>query len=203
MLIIELDLARVTASQRGYRQQGTMHGVALARQVSVLRMALEERIRRFLQGQRKAAGQGDSLLDDGTQSTLMDQVLLPTGSRAWPKRAAAILHGLNLPVAPLLPVLPCCPNGPDLRALDSETYLTRLDDGPPQAREFGDMTALALYFAPLRTMCILWIGAEADPDSAKQDLESETADWTDWTGVCPPYAHWLAAACQRHLPDQS
>lgn len=202
MLGIELDLARITASQSGYRQQGTMQGVTLARQVRSMRIALEALTRRFYQRQRKAAGRGDPVLEDGTQTTLLDKVLNPAGPNAWPKRAAAILHGLHLPVNPLLPAWPCCPHGPNWLALDGETYLTRLDDGPPQARQLGDITALARYIVPLKNMCILWIGAEADAAAAEQDLENDTANWTDWAGISGPYAHWLATVCQRHLRNQ-
>lgn len=202
MLIIQLDLGRITASQSGYRLQGTMQGVALAQKVRAMRMALAALIERFHQRQRQAAGRGDPLMEDGTQSTLIDRVLGPTGKNAWPTRAAAILHGLHLPVDPLLPAKPCCPGGPDLLTLDGETYLTRLDDGPPQARQLGDMTALALYIAPLKTMRILWIGAEAEAAATERDLQDETANWTDWTGVSPPYAHWLASECRHHLPVQ-
>ena len=111
MLIIELDLARITASQGGYRERGTMKGAELARQVRSMRIALTALIDRFHRRQEQAAKRGDPVLEDGTQATLMDQVLNPAGANAWPRRAAAILHGLHLPVAPLLPAVPCRPRG--------------------------------------------------------------------------------------------
>ena len=77
--------------------------------VRSMRIALKALTRRFYQRQRKAAGRGDPVLEDGTQTTLLDKVLNPAEPNAWPKRAAAILHGLHLPVNPLLPAWPCCP----------------------------------------------------------------------------------------------
>jgi hypothetical protein len=203
MLIIELDLARITASQGGYRERGTMKGAELARQVRSMRIALTALIDRFHRRQEQAAKRGDPVLEDGTQATLMDQVLNPAGANAWPRRAAAILHGLHLPVAPLLPAVPCRPQGADWLALDGDTYLTRLDDGPREARHLGSITALALYMAPLKTLRIPWIGAEADAAAAARDLADETANWTDWTGVSEPYALWLARECQRRSAGRS
>ncbi len=84
-------------------------------------------IQRFNQRQKKAALRGNPVLVDGTQSTLMDQVLVATGSNAWPKRAAAILHGLHLPVDPLLPTVLCRAGGAQWRHLDEESYLTLLE----------------------------------------------------------------------------
>ncbi len=117
------------------------------------------------------------------------------GPLDWPMRAAAILHGIKLDPVLSLPATACCPGGPTLFSLDGESYITELADGPPQAREYGDMTCLAAYFAPLNRMTIVWIGSEADKDAALSALAEETRNLTDWATVSPSYADWLARAC--------
>lgn len=178
-----------------------MHGAELAQKVRKVRMALEALSRRFSHRQQKAAGRGDPFAEDGTQQALLDQVVIPWGLTTSPTLPAGILEGLHLPVAPVLPTQPCWPGGLDWLDLDGETYLTRLDDGPPQSRLFSDMTALVLYIAPLKTMRILWIGAELDLASAERDLKNQTGNWTNWVSVSDRYAIWLATECQRRLPD--
>ena len=195
MLEIAIDLPRVTAAQAYYREQGTVHAAGLAKDVMSMCMALKHNIKRFGERQRAAADAGDPLLEDGRQQTITDQVLDPRGPGAWPRRAAAVLHGLCLPQDPLLPETPCCQGGPNLRDCDGETYLAMLNDGPTDARTYGAVTSLALYIAPLKKMVVLWIGAVADWNAAVAQLKAETVDWTDWSAVDPAYAAWLEQAC--------
>ncbi len=194
MLRIQLDYGRITAAQTGYREQGTRAAMEAAMGVMGFRQAFEHLVRRFGDRQSAAVAGGKDYLETGTQDELLTKVL-GGGSHGWPTRAAAALHGLVLPVDPVLPEVPCRAGGADLRALDAESYLTTLNDGPPAAREFGKITALALYLHPLKTLKILWIGLDSDVGGARGRLQAETADWTDWSGLCGDYADWLKARC--------
>lgn len=201
MLKIELDLRRIATSQGVYRQLGTMEGIGFALKVMALRKALEQRIKRFQQRQEKASQSNKPVLQNGDQITIIDNVLKATGTIARSRRAAEILQGIHLPVAHLLPDLPCRDKGPNWSTCDDSTYLTQLDDGPPRARQFGDTTSLVLYLAPLNTIHILWIGAESDLANAKKSIMVETSNWTDWTSMSQRYADWLKAACHAPIPD--
>ncbi|MGD1879121.1 MAG: hypothetical protein ACFB13_16665 [Kiloniellaceae bacterium] len=197
MLTIELDLGRVNRAQEGYLALGTRYGARFAARVMTLRNALQSLGRRF--GQRQNAAlerEGAPILADGREATLQAALFGPAATQDWPKRAAAILHGLHLPAQRLLPAEACCPGGPDWADLDGDSYLTQLDDGPPQARELGDTTALVVYLAPLNQLRILWIGAEADYGQAVAALMQETGQGTDWRSVVPEYADWLERACR-------
>ena len=197
MLTVELDLDRITRVQTAYLDLGTRRGVTLANQVRRLRDVFSHGARRFAQRQAAAAGKGAPLLADGRQSTLESEVFGPMARHGWPLRAAAVLHGLHLPAPPLLPASACRPGGAAWSALDPESYLTRLDDGPPQERSFGDMTALVVYLAPFERLRLVWIGQESDVLEARAALEAETAGFTAWRALAPDYAAWLEQACGR------
>jgi len=196
LLTVELDLERVNAAQRGYLDQRTRAGTQRANRVRVMRDILRHAAGRFGERQLAAVPRGGPLLEDGRQETLEDALFGPLARQGWPRRAAAVLHGLHLPATPLLPATACCKGGPGLSTLDPASYRTRLDDGPAQARELGDTTALAVYLHPLRQLRILWIGAESDHQLAVARLRRETRLWTDWRPVSPDYADWLEKACK-------
>ena len=197
LLAVKLDLARINSAQADYLALGTRRGTHFAARVMALRNAFQHASRRF--GERQSAEvarSGRPLLADGTQQTLDDEVFGPMAAQGWPKRSAAILHGLHLPATPLLPAAPCCPGGRDLADLDGDSYLTRLDDGPPQQRALGDTKALVIYLAPFAELRVFWMGAEADCVAAIAALSNETGSWTDLRPVAQDYADWLAQACQ-------
>jgi len=196
MLQITLDYGRITAAQAGYRQLGTAAGANAAAQVMGFRIALEHMMKRFNARQDAARSRGDDYLAAGTQREIRDSIG-GNGPYHWPSRVASILHGLRLPADPLLPDTACCDGGPALRSLDAESYLAALDDGPAQQREFGSMTSIAVYLAPLHTLKILWIGTEADFSDARDDIRAQTSDWTDWAAICGDYSGWLRASCDR------
>lgn len=195
MLTIEIDTARLTRAQAAYREDDTLRGVHFGHRVRAFRLAFESLIERFAERQRAAAAAGRPHLADGRQATVIAEVLDPDGHAAWPRRAAAVLHGLRLPVPPILPQVFCREGGLPWRLLDSASYLAHLHDGPPEARSLGDTTALALYMAPLNTLRILWVGAEADAAEAAEALAAETAGWTDCAAVSPAFAARLKALC--------
>ncbi len=197
MLTVELDLERINEAQAGYLRQRTRRGTHFANQVRVFRDAFVYAARRLAERQSVAAAKGAPLLIDGTRETLEEQLFGPLATEGWPKRAAAVLHGLQLPARPLLKAVPCCPGGPNWSALDGDSYLGQLDDGPPQERELGDTTALAVYLAPLRQLRLLWIGAESEYPPAVARLGQETRLWVDWRPVSGAYADWLENACRE------
>ncbi|NIA67150.1 hypothetical protein HBA54_00925 [Pelagibius litoralis] len=199
MLTVELDLERINEAQAGYLKQRTRRGAHFANQVRVFRDAFVYAAKRLAERQSAAAAKGAPLLVDGTQQTLEDQLFGPLATEGWPKRAAAVLHGLHLPARPLLKAMPCCPGGPNWSVLDGDSYLAQLDDGPPQERELGDTTALAVYLAPLCRLRLLWIGAESEYPQAVARLGQETRLWADWRPVSPDYADWLDNACRAGL----
>lgn len=198
LLSIEIDLDRITLSQTGYLALGTRQGTHLANRVRMMRDALSHGARRFNDRQAAALGKGQApLLADGLPATLDEVLFGPLASQGWPRRGAAVLHGLHLPGDALLPAAPCCPGGPDLSDLDPDSYLTRLDDGPTQERSHGDTTALVAYLAPLNQFRILWIGAEADCAASLAKLQDEIAESRQ--GLSADYAAWLDKACRERL----
>ena len=199
MLTVELDLERINRAQEGYIALRTRRGAHFANQVRILRDTLSHAARRFGERQLAGAAKGAPLLTDGLSQTLDDQLFGPLAKQGWPRRGAAVLHGLHLPGRPLLHAMPCCPGGPDWSDLDPESYATYLDDGPPQERSLGDTTALVVYLAPLCELRILWIGAETEAQQAMFDLGQETGRWKDWRAVSVAYADWLATACKARL----
>ncbi len=173
MLKFEVDNARVTASQRSYREEGTLEGQRFAAKTMSLRMAFEALAKSFEGRQVRAKERGQPYLENGRIETIRDLVL--DGALAWPARSAAVLHGLHGPYVPL-------------GTPDGESYLGFLNDGPPQARTQGDMTAIVIYCAPLNVVRVLWIGTEADAQKALSALNEETSGWTDWSSVYPNFA---------------
>lgn len=195
MLEIRLDDAAIIEVQKGHREQGTRAGAIMASRIMALHKMFQERIRRF--GERQAAAKksgASTLLPDGKRATLAELVMGDEAPLGYPRLAGAILHGLHMASCTPLPRL-SIRNGATQApgAVDPETYIFRLDDGPARERSLGDMTALGVYFDPLELMLILWIGPETGFADAWESLSVETDRFCDWTRKHPVFAASLAA----------
>ncbi len=146
-----------------------------------MRLALEALARNFETRQNELQKQGQPYLADGRASTLETLVVDPGAKMAWPGRAAAMLQGLELPGWPIAS-----------SHIDSHSYLAYLKCGPQVERRFADLTALVLYFDPLRRLEIAWIGLNEDVSAAVSDLHRETATLTNWSHRAPDYANALS-----------
>ena len=191
MLRVEVASATIAAVQEAYVARGTFQSARTARQIMMLRTAFERAADRFNQRQQHASGRGRAGFADGRRATLADTVFGPLASDSWPSRAAGLLHGLHLRTAEHLPDLPARPGGRLLREIDPHSYVARLDDGPPQARAFGEMTAVLLYIDPFKLMRIMWIGLEIDVAEALASLAYVSGGLVDWSAVHPRFDQWL------------
>lgn len=176
-----------------HRSGMTIASVHLAGRIMLMRLVFERGANRFVSYQRTSQRTGKAMLHDGRIETLRNGLFGPLAAlgwpRGWPVPPASVLHGLRLGTAVRIESMGTA--SPKNRA-DPHSYFTVLYDGPPEARQFGDMAALAVYFDPLDLIEILWIGRESDVSSGVAWLAAETDNFSNWAGFCPEYARWLA-----------
>jgi hypothetical protein len=178
MLTVTIETAAIVAVQREYRETGIAANIATAVAIGNMRFGLVRAARRFAERQVRAVGAGKPYVRDGRAATLrhavFDHLARHRWPHGWPIPAAAILHGLRLGERLPLP-------------RDIQSYLAPLYDGPPQARQYGELVGLAVYFDPLRELRILWIGRESDFEDAREAVAHATDDFTDWSRIAPKY----------------
>ncbi|MHA6718901.1 hypothetical protein ACX40Y_05565 [Sphingomonas sp. RS6] len=193
MLQVVVRSDAIKAQSAGYQARMTVASTRLAGRIMLMRQVFERGAARFVAHQRTAQRTGKPMLHDGRIDTLREDLFGPLAAlgwpRGWPVPPASVLHGLRLGSAVPLEAMGKAPPG---GRADPDSYLTVLYDGPLQARQFGDMAALAIYFDPLNRIEIIWIDREADVSSGVAWLAAESLDFTDWAGFSPDYAEWLA-----------
>jgi len=193
MLRFELTDHLLIDAQEAYLNQGTAGGARIADQVRMLRRAYRGMAASF---NRRQERDPKGALQDGRIVTIRSQILDPYGAHAWPTRSARMLLGISLAAPSHLPDTQCRKGGPTYRALDPESYVAVLADGPPQEREFGEMLMLVAYLDLVRTMQLVWIGREQDAGAALTAFHRQTGDLTDWSAVNADYAELLAEKCR-------
>ncbi len=195
MLRVHVRSASIIDTQRGYREQGTLHHVETAHLIAQWHAALRHGSRRFGERQAAAQAKGASYLRDGCATTLRNALSGPVPSHGWPRGrlfwANSILHGLHLDGRVPMPEIPPRWGGATIRALDPDSYFVAFHDGPPQERTFGTLAGVAFYCHPFRAPEIMWIGDENDIDAAFDDLNDQSGDLADWAIVHPEYNRWL------------
>jgi hypothetical protein len=172
MLVQSLMISRV---QTEYRELGTLTGLQAAEGIMAVRKTFEQLARRFNERQTKAASNDKPFLPDGRQKTLQDQLFGPLAGLGWPTQAAAALHGLKLNTSR------------PIHRLDPHSYLAKIQVGPDQARSFGAYCGIAIYFDPLNSMDIAWVGPEVDLNKGWQTLDTQTSGFKNWSRVRPEY----------------
>lgn len=185
-LRITFDAERIAAQVEAYLGVGLGRAQTAAEQAIAFRQALEHKARRFHERQEARARlfpyRGEPLRD-GREATLRRLVLDPIAPDAWPRRACAVLHGLDI-----LGRFSAFGGAPEA---DGESYVAHLFDGPPNALEFPATLALCGYFDPLCELRILWIGDASDRLEAVADLMRETQNFSSWRSVAPDYVSSL------------
>ncbi|WP_127566072.1 hypothetical protein [Glycocaulis alkaliphilus] len=173
--------------------QGLVHSAKTASRIMAMQNAFQERSNRFSRAHSSTSP--NYLPTDGRFATLERDVLSSTGALSWPRRSAALLHGLCSPATPLFPDESAFQLGSRaLRDADPESYFAKLYAGPPEARHFSDMAALLVYFDLLNELRIMWIGPDIRWADAVQDLKIETNNFVNWSRVHQPYANALNEA---------
>jgi hypothetical protein len=193
MLQVAVRTDAIKAQSAGHQARETVASVQLAGRIMLMRLVFERGAARFVAHQRTAQRTGKAMLHDGRIDTLREDLFGPLAAlgwpRGWPVQPASVLHGLRLGSAVRLETMGNAPPG---GRADPHSYCTILYDGPPEARQFGDMAALAIYFDPLNLIEIIWIDRETSVPSGVAWLAAETLDFTDWALFSPDYADWLA-----------
>lgn len=192
MLQIALAHSLLIQAQEDYRRLDTRWGALMASTISAARALLHAQSMAFNRRQRTRA----LVMPDGRIATVRDLVLDPYSRDTWPRRSAAILHGICYPPLRDLPLRPCREGGARFWDLDPHFYVAQMDIGPPQARKLGDVTLLVAYLDLVNRLYIVWAGALEDKEEALERLEERTSGLTDWTALDPEYQDLLLSRCR-------
>ncbi len=200
MLQLDLNISLVNASQAYYRRLDTIGEFRrneICRNIMALRRMHHANIKRFNEYQQKYSNlKLDFGVQNGRIETLRTAIPIPfVYNPNTPPRGAAILHGLQLPQAGILPNSPCQENGVSLKILDPNTYLAVLNQGPPNEDEFPDLASLVVYMDLVNVMMIVWIGLRTDLLEAQEIFAIQTQNWHDWSGIYARYHARLREAC--------
>ncbi len=115
LLRITIDTYEIIEVRKSFRTLGTRTGVVTASRIGALQAAVELMVRRFNYRQ-----QTQSNIADGRLESLHDLVFGPWATHGFPF-GAAILHGMHYQEALRMPH-------------DINSYVVRIDDGPPAQR---------------------------------------------------------------------
>lgn len=179
--------------QRLYRERSTYGDLRIADKIRQMRLFLEYGAKRFEERQRSAMARGKRYLRDGRADTLEAELFGPLARNGWPSRVGGILHGLQLHDRIAMDLVVASDADQSFSDRDPHSYWAVLQDGPDQARTFGELVAIAVYFDPFQVIEIVWIGPTDDAQGAWQRQFDESGRISDWSRH-PNYAAWLRAS---------
>lgn len=202
MLQISFDLSRIAGLQRQLATSGLSADARLGGRILELREALEKAAGALSKSQARAAAKGMAL-QDARLETVSQGILLHLKSGLVPKKAAALLQGLQTPVATLLPEARATGSvRTNWRRLDPESYYSVLLPGSPPEKKWAGLETLVIYFDALTELRVMWIGPKADRPGAVSRISYETSGFIAWDSVHPAYGAALAKRIQADNIDE-
>jgi hypothetical protein len=168
VLKIEIDVLEIVEVRKSYRNLATRLGLEVASRVEALMRAVQSMATRFNERQQKHVS-GRLHLDDGRLETLHDSIFSPLTPDSLPP-GMAMMQAMVIDGAQRLPD-------------DSDSYVVEIHDGPADYRRFWDVTMLAVYQDPSRTLTILWIGPTSDLPTVMTRLDAATGGLRNWVSM--------------------
>lgn len=191
MLRVVIRSELIAEAQRSYRERATYADLTIADQIRQMRLFLEAGARRFGDRQAHARRRGKPYLENGRGETLEAELFGPLARNGWPSRVGGILYGLKLSGRIAMEEVAAPVGIRPLGERDPHSYWALLQDGPDQARTFGDLVGIAVYFDPFDVIEVIWVGRARDAQGALNAMLDVTNRLSAWSWH-PAYAAWLA-----------